>query len=155
MAARRMMERETVLNLNAIQKLFNPFFRTGHKLFNDMLSDWIVHPDATKRLFGVTQDGFLALTTTPGNQRHAVLADGWERMRERYRDVFQRRHDCIHNCDRPKVSPQPLNRSGTVLKVIQDVEFLVYRCDEHIQAEFHEFLQSTGCNAATMKQVGY
>ena len=33
MAARRMMEREHVLNLNAIQKLFNPFFRSGHKLF--------------------------------------------------------------------------------------------------------------------------
>ena len=49
---------------------------------------------------------------------------------------------------RPRMRPQELARSGTVLKVIQDVEFLVNRCDEHIDAEFRQFLLDAGCNAA-------
>jgi len=39
--------------------------------------------------------------------------------------------------------------------VIQDVEFLVSRCDEHIDVEFPNFLRSTGCSAATIAQAGY
>ena len=54
--------------------------------------------------------------------------------------IFQRRHDCIHNCDRPKIAPQALALGGTVLKVIEDVDFLVLRCDEHINSEFRAFL---------------
>ena len=48
-----------------------------------------------------------------------------------------------------------MNRSGTVLKVIQDVEFLVPRWDQHVNSEFPEFLTSLGCTPATIAQVGY
>jgi hypothetical protein len=61
----------------------------------------------------------------------------------------------IHNCDRPRMSPQPLDKGGTVLKVIQDVDYLVHRCDEHIDTEFREFLVGVGCSAATIGQAGY
>src|SRR5438067_7059180 len=44
-------------------------------------------------------------------------------------------HDSVYNCDRPRMKPQDLKRDGKVLKVIQD-EFLVFQCDEHINAEF-------------------
>lgn len=37
MAARKMMERENVISLAAIQKLFNKFFRKDHKFFGDQL----------------------------------------------------------------------------------------------------------------------
>ena len=37
MAARKMMERENVLNLSTIQTLFNKFFRNGQK-YNGMCS---------------------------------------------------------------------------------------------------------------------
>ena len=40
--------------------------------------------------------------------------------------------------------PQPLERAVTVLKVIQDVDYLVPRCDEHIDSEFREFLVGVG-----------
>ncbi len=83
------------------------------------------------------------------------MNDAWDQMQERYRDIFQRRHDCIHNCDRPKVSPQSLTRTGTVGKVIQDVEFLVTRSDDHITSEFREFLTGLGCTPATIAQAGY
>jgi len=46
-------------------------------------------------------------------------------------------------------------RGGTGLKVIQDSEFLVNRCDEHIHAEFRQFLTAIGSSAATIAAAGY
>jgi hypothetical protein len=76
-------------------------------------------------------------------------------MDERFRDIFQRRHDCIHNCDRPKVRPQPLAVPDLVSQVIEDIEFLVCRCDEHINSGFRQFLLDRGCTPAIIRQVGY
>jgi hypothetical protein len=147
-----MMERENVLSLRTVQMLLNKFFRDGHRLFGDLMADWIVHPDAKKRLFGITRTAFNALTP---NQRGVAIQRAKDQMGDRYRDLFQRRHDCIHNCDRPRVAPQLLPLAGTVLKVIQDAEFLVHRCDEHINAEFREFLLGIGCPGAIVAQAGY
>jgi hypothetical protein len=123
-----------------------------HRLFRDRLADWIVHPDARKRLFGITRVAFNALAA---DQRAQAIEDSQEQMKERYRDLFQRRHDCIRNCDRPRLSPQALHLGGTVLKVIQGTVFLVHRCDEHITAEFREFLLGRGCPLAIVVQAGY
>lgn len=152
MAARKMMERENVLSLATVQTLFNKFFRRGQKLFRDRMADWIVHPEAKKRLFGITRSAF---STLVGHQRGLAVERAQEQMEDRYRELFQRRHDCIHNCDRPRVSPQPLPLGATVLKVIQDAEFLVRRCDEHINAEFREFLLAIGCPSGVVSQAGY
>ena len=152
MAARKMMERENVLQLKTIQTLFNKFFRKDHKFFYDLIGGWMGQPDAKKRLFGMTHTAYNAL---PGANQKACMNDAWDQMQERYRDIFQRRHDCIHNCDRPKVSPQSLTRTGTVGKVIQDVEFLVTRSDDNITSEFREFLTGLGCTPATIAQAVY
>lgn len=152
MAARKMMERENVISLSAIQTLFNKFFRDGHKLFGDVLDIWLSHSDAKIRLFGVSRADYLAKTN---NDKDVARKSAKKQLEDRFRAIFQRRHDCIHNCDRPRVSPQPLDKGGTVLKVIQDIEFLVYRCDEHIKNEFKEFLIAIGCSAATITQAGY
>jgi hypothetical protein len=53
------------------------------------------------------------------------------------------------------VKPQPLTADNVVRNVLEDVEFLVRRCDEHINREFREFLLGTGCPAAVVGQVGY
>lgn len=153
MAARKMMERESVVSLQTIKGLFNKFFRKDHHFFNTLVFDaWICHPDAKPRMFGVRSAQFLTL-----NNANKVTArkDASKRMEDRFKSLIQRRHDCIHNCDRPRVSPQPLSTSGTVLKVIQDVEFLVHRCDEHINTEFRCFLQGIGCSPATVAAAGY
>lgn len=152
MAARRMMERENVLSLARVQSLFKRFFRDRHRLFRDPLPDWIDHPDAKKRLFGMTRSAFRALR---GNSRTRAIESAQEQMKDRYEALFQRRHDCIHNCDRPRVSPQSLELGGTVLKVVQDAEFLVHRCDEHINTEFREFLLGIGCPPVIVAQAGY
>jgi hypothetical protein len=153
MAARKMMERENVLSLTTVQNLFNRFFPEDRRFFRPYLLDaWISHKDAKVRLFGITRAAFQALDVH-GKEQARMQAR--EQMEDRFRDLFQRRHDCIHNCDRPRMRPQPLATSGTVLKVIQDVEFMVNRSDEHINAEFRLFLARIGCSAATIASAGY
>jgi hypothetical protein len=152
MAARKMMERENVLSMATVQTLFNKFFRDGQKFFTDLLDRWMVRPDSKKRLFGTTRSAYAAMTDVDKNSARRLAR---QHLQERYGMIFQRRHDCIHNCDRPKVSPQTLHLTGTVFKVIQDVEFLVHRCDEHINTELREFLLGIGCSGATLSQSGY
>jgi predicted secreted protein len=151
-AARKLMERENVISLDAIQKLFNKFFRKGHKLFGDVLPFWLQHAEGKVRMLGTAPADYLGMSL--GNQNKAQQ-QAIERLTDRFRMIFQRRHDCIHSCDRPKISAQPLDRPGTVLNVIEDIEFLVNRCDDHIQVEFRQFLQAAGCSPATVAQAGY
>lgn len=151
-AARKMMERENVISLASIQKLFNKFFRKGHRFFRDQFDFWMVRSDARIRLFGISQSDYLMLAS---HDKHIAQEAAIRQFEERFRTIFQRRHDCIHNCDRPRTAPQPLTGGGKVLKVIQDIEFLVYRCDEHINSEFRTFLADVGCNQATIAQAGY
>src|SRR5262249_19064055 len=113
---------------------------------------WMSRPDTRIRLFGISRADYVAMTDPDKREAREAAIDQFE---ERFRTIFQRRHDCIHNCDRPRMSPQPLDKAGTVLKVIQDVEFLVNRCDEHINSEFREFLVGAGCHSATIAQSGY
>ena len=152
MAARKMMERENVISLSAIQTLFNKFFRKGHKFFRDLFDSWISRPNSKIRLFGVSLVDYLAMSDA---DKHQARENASDQLEDRFRAIFQRRHDCIHNCDRPRMSPQPLDKPGTVLKVIQDVEFLVSQSDEHITSEFRQFLLSVGCSPTTIAQAGY
>jgi hypothetical protein len=152
MAARKMMERENVLRLKTVQDLFNKFFPNGRGFFRDLLADWVTHPDAQRLVFGITAQKFNAV---PPDQRGATIKAAHERMEDRFRTIFQRRHDCIHNCDRPRVAPQPLPAAAIVLRVIEDVDFLVRRCDEHITLEFRQFLLGIGCPATIVAQTGY
>lgn len=152
MAARKMMERENVISLATIQTLFNKFFRRGYKFFRDLLDTWMSLPEAKIRLFGVTRVDYVSMSDPDKRTARETAIDQFE---ERFRTIFQRRHDCIHNCDRPRVSPQPLDKTGTVLKVIQDIEFLVNRCNDHINGEFRLFLAGIGCSVATISQAGY
>jgi hypothetical protein len=152
MAARKMMEREHVISLSAVQTLFNKFFRRGHKFFRDLLDSWICRADSKIRLFGVSRIDYAVMSDA---DKHTARENAIDQFEDRFRMIFQRRHDCIHNCDRPRMSPQPMDKGGTVLKVIQDIEFLVNRCDEHIANEFRQFLVDIGCTAGVIAQAGY
>jgi hypothetical protein len=100
-------------------------------------SYWIIHPAANQRLFGITRTEYLGLTTPKDKADARKL--GFEQLKKRFESLIQRRHDCIHSCDRPLLKPQSIGAPATVFKVIQDVEFLVNRCDEHLIAEFLVF----------------
>jgi hypothetical protein len=53
------------------------------------------------------------------------------------------------------MAPQALDEGGTVLHVIHDVEFLVLRCDAHINTEFRQFLIGLGCTPLAYGMAGY
>lgn len=150
MAARELMEDENVLSLEKIKQLFNHFFRKRLKLLNvATIEAWIVHKDARQRLFGISATEFRKLTDAQKRKRREDALDCFEDLFEGF---FQRRHDCIHNCDRPKVAVQPIADS-VVEKRIQDVEFLVARCHEAFLAEFPIYLKDLGFSAPVRGQV--
>ena len=150
MAARELIESENVLSLEKIKTLFNHFFRKTHKLLNqDTLEGWILHPKSRARLFGVSRTQYRAgnVATQAGMRKQAL-----EQLEEHFSEIFQRRHDCIHNCDRPKMALQAIGRSK-VDKTLEDIEFLVCRCHDAFVAEFPSYLTALGFNAVTRNRV--
>ena len=150
MAARELIEKDNVLSLDKISTLFNLFFRESHKLLTyDTFDQWILHTNSKSRLFGITRSNFRHRTPTDkAASRKAAL----HQFRDRFADIFQRRHDCIHNCDRPKVAIQSIDKSKTD-KVIDDIEFLVHRCNEAFLGEFEEYLSELGFSGVTRNRV--
>lgn len=150
MAARELVEDENVLSLDKIKKLFNHFFRPNSKLLNsETIAPWIQHQQARSRFFGITAAAYRATGAAgKGPARSAALLH----FEEHFEKIFQRRHDCIHACDRPKLALQPI-RDTQVSKVIVDIEFLVNRCHEAFLAEFPTYLINLGFSGATRNQV--
>ncbi len=151
--ARRMMDRENVLSTAKIQMLFNRFFRKDHKFYGDVVEGWVVAPGASDRLFGITGADYQLLTGKPKADalKHAKVS----LVARLDKTISQRRHDCIHNCDRPKVKPQPIVEKS-VGEVISDVTFFVGRCEAHITTEFGEWMRKeAGFSDPTVKGVSY
>jgi hypothetical protein len=114
-----------------------------------VIVDWVEAASSKKRLFAVTPTEFGGLTAHQrvGQRQHFIDA-----MRERFEGViFQRRHDCIHNCDRPRTAPQRLAGAGTVRNVLRDVTFFAEHFDAHLENYFPAFLQGLGFSAATIQ----
>jgi hypothetical protein len=150
MAARELVETENVLSITKIKSLFNHFYRDHHKLLTtDTLEDWILHPNSEVRLFGKTRTKFRALTPAQRGQEKKLALKVFE---ARFESIFQRRHDCIHNCDRPKFALQGIEHAH-VDKAAHDIEFLVHRCHESFLVEFPQYLQLLGFSGATRNQV--
>lgn len=145
MAARQMMAEENALQMDTIKSWFNKFCRTGHKMFKDVVPTWIGRPGATARAFGIAPANYTAAQQDVANKS----------LISRFENIVQRRHDCIHTCDRPANQPQPINTPGTVTNVIKDIEFIVEQSNAHIDTEFREWLLGSGFTAVTVNQVGY
>jgi hypothetical protein len=149
MAARRMMDERNMLNLGAVEATFRPFLPNGQKIYHDVVVAWVTAAAAKERIFGITPAAFGALTPQQKNGRRQFFIDA---MRARFDDVIvQRRHDCIHNCDRPRVAPQRLDRAGTVKNVIRDVSFFGERFNTHLDIQFRIFLRGLGFSAAIVQ----
>lgn len=150
MAARELIEDQSVLSIQEIKKLFNHFFHKTRKLLNAItLEPWIVHADARMRRFGITATQYRAL---PAADKAAARDDAITHFEDYYEAIFQRRHDCIHNCDRPKNALQRITNTK-VAKIIADVDFLVRRCHAALLAEFPHYLTTLGFSAVTRNQV--
>ncbi len=144
--ARRSVERASVLSLDAVKKLLNGFVRSDERFFSGPLRSWCRHPDAKIRQTGIAPPVFANLSEK--RQRGAAKTAA-RVMDRRYGGHFQRRNECIHNCDRPKRRPRRIT-DGQVRQVIEDLVFLVRRSDEHLDAEFPRLLAECGCKPATL-----
>lgn len=150
MAARELIETENVLALEKIRSLFNHFFRKGHKILGlDTVESWILHRCSKQRLFGISATRYRTLTGSP---KQKAKEDALNQLHERFEAIFQRRHDCIHNCDRPKVALQPIS-ANAVSKTIEDIDFLVQRSHSAFLVEFPIYLTGLGFSGATKNQV--
>jgi len=150
MAARELIEDQNVLSLDKIRRLFNHFFRKDKRLLNqDTIGSWITHRNGKVRLFGLTATEYRAKDAAG---KATARKEALEHLEEHYEAIFQRRHDCIHNCDRPKTAMQPIGHTA-VSKTIDDIEFLVARCHEAFLDEFPVYLTNLGFSPATRNQV--
>lgn len=102
MAARGLIENQSVLSLAGIKNLFNHFFQKSDRLLNvDTIGSWIDHRESKYRLFGFSRTDY-----RKAKDKRKLNEQGLEKFEKRMKAIFQRRHDYIHNCDRPKVALQ-------------------------------------------------
>lgn len=126
MAARTVMERENVLDLDKVRELFNPVLPDGKKLWESAMAPLIDRN--WKRLTGTTRSAYSALSPTQqANARKAVAAS----VKRRIGDTIQIRHDWIHNCGRPKNAVRPLTPDQASAR-IREIRLLVESVDHHI-----------------------
>jgi hypothetical protein len=141
-----------MISIRKITETFNPFLRKGQKLFEAHVIDYLVKTQRSpQRITGITPTAYRRLSGQPlDNSRKAAR----RKLTARFGDIFQRRHDSIHNCDRPKLTVQKLTHSST-LKVIEDIALLIGFCDSHFESEFNEYLHTVGANAQTRNATRY
>ncbi|MFF7056747.1 hypothetical protein ACFY89_08730 [Achromobacter spanius] len=150
MAARELVEKENVLSFDQIRSLFNQFFpKRAGLLGRDRVLNWITDPQAKHRHFGISA---AQLAAVPPANLASAKEKALEHFETKVSTIFQRRHDCIHCCDRPKSSVQSINLLA-VQKKIEDIEFLVNRCHAELCARFGVYLSDLGFNGATRNQV--
>ena len=150
-AARDLVEKQSVLSIGEIKDLFNQFFPNDRKLFTAAtIGDWITHPDAKRRMFAIDSNAFKKL---PKQKRAHAKDEARKRFNSLFDKHFQRRHDCIHNCDRPKQALANIS-SGQASKAIEDMQFLIERCHEALFNEFAMYLKRCGFDSITRNAVG-
>lgn len=150
MAARDLITRDNVLSLHRAQELINPFFRSKKGLFSTpMIKQMMGLPGATAHVFSIPPARYSTLAPP---QKKKAIGKAKERLHKRFKDIIQRRHDMIHNCDRPKVALQNIS-CGKVRNVIRDVQLVVSASDSWIAQGFPGFLQRLSCGATVRSQV--
>lgn len=150
MAARELVEDQSVLSLERIRSLFNHFLCDRNKLLNSSTIDsWVLDRRAQVRHFGIRAAAYRRLSGAP---RATASKAALRRFEEHCGRLFQRRHDLIHNCDRPKYSLQRITENAA-RSTIKDVEFLVGHCHDLLVIEFPQYLSNLGFSGATRNQV--
>lgn len=126
MAARAMMEKDNMLQLGRVKDLINPVLPAGRKLWMDLAPSYISLN--RKRLAGMTAADYGALV---GQQKVDARKKAAAAVLRRLGAIVQRRHDIVHNCDRPKNTPQEL-KVGSARNMLTDIESFVDILDAHI-----------------------
>jgi len=128
MAAGALMERDNLLQFGRLKDLPNSSLPPGPKLWQDLVDDFVALD--RRRRAGFRRAEYAALTGgARADGRKRVSAAALSRMGE----IVQRRHDVVHDCDRPKTAKQPLTpaQAGKVLTDVRDFATIL---DDHLQA---------------------
>lgn len=150
MAARELVEKENVLSFEQIKTLFNQFFPKKEGLLSqERVFSWLSNPSAKRRFFGATSGDYAKVSPADQNKFKAKILQHFEL---RYAGIFQRRHDCIHCCDRPKNAVQSINLMAAQKK-IEEVVFLVNACHRELEICFPIYLAGLGFNSTTRNRV--
>lgn len=128
MAARALMERDNLLQLGRLKGLFNPALPPGHKLWLDLTQDFVDLD--RKRFAGTRKSDYSSLT---GQAKKAGPRKVQAAVLDRMGEIVQRRHDIVHNCDRPKTAKQRL-ALPKAKKMLVDVHDFVKIIDRHLDA---------------------
>jgi hypothetical protein len=151
-AAKDMLERDNMISVEKIRDSFNPFLRFGHKLFEaSTITAFVDGYRPPQRLLGMSASDYRKLAGKPLEDAQKAAR---RKITGRYQELCQRRHDCIHNCDRPKATIQGISETSTD-KALNDIEMLVSFCDSHFEDEFNQYLRTAGATSATRNSTGY
>lgn len=149
-AARDLIEKDHVLSIDKIKELFNHIMNENNKILTKpMMEDWLINKSAKHRLMGISPTAYKKLSSSDKEKKRKSML---EKLSNRYTSLIQRRHDLIHNCDRPKTSLTKIS-SADVVKVIEDIEFLVTTLDSHIDKNLRRHLLSIGCSKTMVRRV--
>jgi hypothetical protein len=128
MATRALMEKDNLLQLGRLKKLLNPALPAGQKLWNDLAREYVDLD--RKRLTGIRRSAYAALTGQAKAEGPKMVSAA---VLERMGEIVQRRHDVVHNCDRPKTAKQRMSLPKA-RKMLADVEDFVKILDDHLDA---------------------
>jgi hypothetical protein len=128
MSARALMEKDNMLQLGRLRELLNPALKPGGKLWDDVILDYIDLD--RRRLTGIKAADYASLTGKPKQEakRKAVA-----HLLKHIGEIVQRRHDIVHNCDRPKSATQSLTIPAAK-KMLNDIQEFARILDDHINA---------------------
>ncbi len=128
MAARKLMERDNMLQIGNVPDNFNPILPDGQKLWTDLI-DTLISKNR-RRFTDVVPGDLVGLNDAAAakKRKSAIVA-----FKKRLAGIIQIRHDWIHNCARPKSSIVDYTRGQTVA-FTRDVKTFVEDLDSHIEA---------------------
>jgi hypothetical protein len=112
----------------------------------------IADPASQARVWGANHRAYLALNPgIPAQANHMQAArDACKDSCEMYfQGLIQRRHDCIHNCDRPNIALQRIT-SSSVTVVLDDIQMLISEHERWINVQFPIWLARQGCPAVAI-----
>ena len=126
MSARALMEKDNMLRVSRIKDAVNPGLTSGHKLWEDVIVDYITLD--RKRLTRIRSWEYHNLT---GSRKSKARKAAAKQLLKRVGKIVQRRHDIVHNCDRPRSVPQRLTVAAAK-SMVADVHDFVSILDDHI-----------------------
>lgn len=126
MSARTLMEKDNMLRVSRIKEAVNPGLTSGHKLWEDVITEYIALD--RKRLTGVRSWEYHNLHASRKSKARKAAA---KRLLKRVGEIVPRRHDIVHNCDRPRSVPQRLTVAAA-RSMVADVHDFVVVLDDHI-----------------------